>query len=332
MQPHAPMQPMQPMQPMHPCNPMQQPCTCNPHATHMHTRHLVFTSIYLLTLPTFLFNLLQRGYEVFEPKTEEENLEDQQAYMAAREADLHVHGYRRKKQRGINTSFSHDPSVDRVLQQKPLDVGWNLARGRVASPFYLSDNCSNQPDDQLPKVWQLLEHLDEVTCNHHWDKGLCVKDNLRHQVDMLSGMLEPTSCSSSSTSSSLLHPLSYVVAERGKGKNPLTALGSIVQQQPACMFLSAAKVHAAHGIWQAEPRGYARVELGCHKGMPIIEYAHRLVLWSIHGPPPPAAGHCLHICGHKDCLNPTHLVWGTAQDNKDDNGDVYGALLEEQGR
>ena len=66
-----------------------------------------------------------------------------------------------------------------------------------------------------------------------------------------------------------------------------------------------------------------------------------MVLWSMHGPPMDmlaAEGwgtkgpHCLHLCGNKDCLNNTHLVWGSARDNKVDAESVYLALLEQQGR
>jgi hypothetical protein len=109
------------------------------------------------------------------------------------------------------------------------------------------------------------------------------------------------------------------------------------------MFISAAHMaHACTGMHQVEPSSYVTVQLGSHKGTAIKEYAHRIVLWAMHGPPldllatmggwTSAGPHCLHVCGNKDCLNPSHLVWGSAGDNKADDELVYLALLEQQGR
>lgn len=56
-------------------------------------------------------------------------------------------------------------------------------------------------------------------------------------------------------------------------------------------------------------------------------FAHRLVCFVFHGPPPDGNGaYCeagksvkpqvVHTCGNRRCLNPLHLSWGTAQLNR----------------
>ena len=100
------------------------------------------------------------------------------------------------------------------------------------------------------------------------------------------------------------------------------------------MFISASEVasFSTRGLHQVEPSSYVRVYMGRSNGVVVNEYAHRLVLWAMHGPP--VDPHCLHVCGNKDCLNPSHLVWGSARDNRVrvDAEMVYLALLEQQGR
>lgn len=46
--------------------------------------------------------------------------------------------------------------------------------------------------------------------------------------------------------------------------------------------------------------------------------AHRLALEWHSGPPPFPDAMALHSCDNPSCCNPTHLRWGSAKDNKDD--------------
>ena len=65
--------------------------------------------------------------------------------------------------------------------------------------------------------------------------------------------------------------------------------------------------------------GYLTITLGYlgKKKATVTEYAHRLVLFSIHGPPPDEDTNvAMHTCHNPGCLNPHHLVWGTPKDNK----------------
>lgn len=65
--------------------------------------------------------------------------------------------------------------------------------------------------------------------------------------------------------------------------------------------------------------GYLTLHLGNlgMKNTSIKELAHRLVLFSIHGPPPDEdTREAMHTCHNPGCLNPHHLVWGSSKDNK----------------
>ena len=48
--------------------------------------------------------------------------------------------------------------------------------------------------------------------------------------------------------------------------------------------------------------GYLRLHLayeGAPKSQKVIEYAHRLILWTMFGPPPSSLGICMHYCNNK---------------------------------
>ena len=244
-----------------------------------------------------------------------------------------------------------DRALERLqeLLQETDGAGWVLARSAIADPFYL--RSGNTPmAHHLPKVKEMLEGLkeEEVTCHQRWDKDLGVSGNCRNILAALGDLLEPSATidtSGGGTSRSINtfdRPLLYRRRFEAT-KLDLKATFSRVEERDACMYFSAAKLaDGPSGIHQVAPEGYVLVTLGSRNGTPITEYAHRFVLWSMHGPDVAAleaAGgwstcgpHCLHTCGNKDCVNSRHLVWGTAQDNKTDLPFVYLALLEKQGR
>jgi hypothetical protein len=66
------------------------------------------------------------------------------------------------------------------------------------------------------------------------------------------------------------------------------------------------------------------LDKGVRKG--VYEYAHRIVCFAYHGPPPSLhESYCLHRCFRKgrqtdsyDCLSPLHLEWGTPKENSKD--------------
>ena len=106
-------------------------------------------------------------------------------------------------------------------------------------------------------------------------------------------------------------------------------------------------VESTPGIYALKPKahkhrgggslGYLLVMLGTSShGRPVQEYAHRLVLMGIHGPPPDE-GHkvAMHTCHNPACLNPHHLLWGSHKDNKLTGNAAqarYQELLQAQGR
>lgn len=65
------------------------------------------------------------------------------------------------------------------------------------------------------------------------------------------------------------------------------------------------------------PNGYLMVILG--RGQTprsnCKEYAHRLVCFLFNGPPLEGRGQVSHRCHNKECLNPSHLVWASSQEN-----------------
>jgi hypothetical protein len=91
-------------------------------------------------------------------------------------------------------------------------------------------------------------------------------------------------------------------------------------------------------MWQPEllPRGFHQhrvkgkstsyldvvigYKAGKRKVLPVKEKAHRLMCYSLHGPPPPHKPHARHICSNKGgrCINPYHVVWSNQQENNDD--------------
>jgi hypothetical protein len=65
---------------------------------------------------------------------------------------------------------------------------------------------------------------------------------------------------------------------------------------------------------------YLNVPIGKTGKRTILEKAHRLMCFSLHGPPPPDKPHARHICSNKGgrCINPYHVVWSNQQENNDD--------------
>jgi len=60
--------------------------------------------------------------------------------------------------------------------------------------------------------------------------------------------------------------------------------------------------------WDADKNGYGR-----HEG----RNAHRSVMLKIHGPKPDNMV-VRHVCKNKTCVNPSHLQFGSVQDNMND--------------
>lgn len=48
---------------------------------------------------------------------------------------------------------------------------------------------------------------------------------------------------------------------------------------------------------------------------------HRVMYESVHGPAPVDKPHALHSCDNPSCVNPSHLRWGSHQENMDDRSE-----------
>ena len=80
---------------------------------------------------------------------------------------------------------------------------------------------------------------------------------------------------------------------------------------------------------------YLKVMLGDPASkLHFSEYAHRLLLWVLVGPPPPGPDgkplECIHCCDQKCCLNPLHLVWATHQQNMQRSEAAYLSALQRE--
>lgn len=273
-------------------------------------------------------NACMQGYESW---ADAARAQQREAARRAEEADEQVHRYRGRKQRDVNTAFALSLHEDRVLYDSP-GTEWQLYRTPATTPPLYLDDARFACARRLPQMQKLLSNLQWVTsCKHHWKKDQGEGENMKIFMDSLGAVLEPSACSMEGVEGSAMggvfaQPLQFETRALFRRNT-----------QEACMYVSAAKVSQAKGMYR-DKHGYVKVTLGKLFGEPITEWAHRLVLWATHGPPDFPSGwsttgpHCLHICGSTSCLNPSHLVWGTAQDNKVDETPVYQRRLHEQGR
>jgi len=65
------------------------------------------------------------------------------------------------------------------------------------------------------------------------------------------------------------------------------------------------------------PRKPYDTQLGIAKAKRAA-YAHQIMCWAVHGPPPPGALLVRHLCGKPCCIRPGCLLWGTHAENAQD--------------
>ena len=110
----------------------------------------------------------------------------------------------------------------------------------------------------------------------------------------------------------LNHPLVMKEYTTRRGGPRLANRGVEEREIPLCMPFVKSKIGEGAKI---HDDGYLCILIV--KG--VYEYAHRIVCFAYHGPPPSLdKSYCLHRCYSKgrqtdsyDCLSPLHLEWGT---------------------
>jgi HNH endonuclease len=251
----------------------------------------------------------------------------------------------RGQKRRSSPTFIKPAQYDKVLSQ--ACAGYNLAREPLYKrPFYQSDFTDSIPRScYTPKVREMMQHGVKGLA---WTMGSAYKVNSESILHRLGGILESSALStlnpqlstnqpsssflsSSLPSSSLPSSSSHSCQLQDAFLKPLVYNNKHIPKKKgdtrpalmdACMFISPSLVKENSHYMTRLASGYLLLRLGTGKaGLPINEYAHRLVLSSTHGPPLKDDFvdwdlQALHTCGNTDCLSPRHLVWGTAKENR----------------
>jgi hypothetical protein len=225
-----------------------------------------------------------------------------------------------------------EPGVNYELKRRPAGVQFRVQAGRpIRTPFFQSMPSSPDMGQLLPVMQTWYEADKSATASTVWAEGQTAQDNIGAVLDLLGSILEgPALFGVQPTREAFIRPL--LLAKQGEGGQEDSI--SLPSVHPACMFVDMAKAKATKHIHcNSNKAGHVKVLLGYKKGGGgVIEWAHRLVLHAIYGPPPEGRLHALHVCGNTRCLNPMHLVWGSNRCNYLDDEGHYNTLLVEQGR
>ena len=175
--------------------------------------------------------------------------------------------------------------------------------------------------------WLLLPKMIQAWGKHVTPKGLVTKvQGLFTRIQATLGA-KSLSClekeSGDEGHDALDHPLVMKEYTTRRGGPRLAKRGVEEREIPLCMPFVKSKIGEGASIHED---GYLCILLDngvTRKG--VYEYAHRIVCFAYHGPPPPNKTYCLHRCYSKgrqtdsyDCLSPLHLEWGTPKENSKD--------------
>jgi len=237
---------------------------------------------------------------------------------------------------------------------EPLPRGrhlWGHARQHTVVEAVPAGVAEGQPAPQAVDATQLLDHdLAHVLLRHPWVgtklllpgqlktrgmEGMTLPEYGTSMVAMIQGVLQDMECPCGNKCPiNCTHPLLKPGGGGGAGG----------WDDWECLPYSEAKVQAKLGMHFM--RGVSKVK--SKKGHPSYlvmdfgkhhqEYAHRVLLWALDGPPPRVAPEhgwvgqhkrpkmgplqqvpmeALHLCNNKMCLNPAHLAWGTHLESMD---------------
>jgi hypothetical protein len=205
----------------------------------------------------------------------------------------------------------------------PVLPAWShreaLGGGSGGQPYYRLEGVFEVP--MLPRMQQAVDLGREAYTSRLWD-AFSDAPGAYHGV---AGLLDAIG--------TVLQP----GARRETHRHPVTGAmhhrflpGHTAFARPlagGCMLVDPHQVAATHDMWMDRAR-YTIVHLGGVEGrghVRLYERAHRVVTWSMHGPPPPdiAVPVVMHVCNRSDCLHPGHMVWGEHDENFDRHASEY---------
>jgi hypothetical protein len=178
-------------------------------------------------------------------------------------------------------------------------------------PYYRFEGIFEGP--MLPKMQAAVDLGRAAYTARLWDAYSDVPGEHRgmvHLLDAIGSVLEDRARRETHQ-----HPLTGAIQHRFLSGHTAFARPLV----GGCMLVDAYRVAATRDMWM-DRGGYTFVHLGGVAGMGhvrLYERAHRVVTWSMHGPPPPdiAVPVVMHVCNRSDCLHPGHMVWGEDAEN-----------------
>jgi HNH endonuclease len=186
-------------------------------------------------------------------------------------------------------------------------------------PYYqsITSKAACEDPQQLHELRSFLEDEDTNPDGGAWNKQLSFEEASINILSQLSLCLEVPN--TGGTGHAFLQPYHYF----SKGA---------MDTKPACMYLNKRRV-AATPYFSMRKAGYVTIQLGRRGPTFYRTYAHRLVATLIHGPPTSDCGdapHLMHTCNNKGCFSPVHLVFGTKEENQQNDFAIYRRRVAEQ--
>ncbi len=171
-------------------------------------------------------------------------------------------------------------------------------------PYYLA--CDSQAlEDNLLPCMKAARASESCVASGAWDPhDADLRGSITSLLDVIGSALRVSD------------RLPCVGASLGSSStSPMCGSAAFVQplHRDVCMRVDP-RLAAAQPYVSLCARNYLIVAIGLRPGRAnVSESARRIVLWAMFGPAPPYIVRpvAMHTCvGHKDCLQPLHLVWG----------------------
>lgn len=247
-----------------------------------------------------------------------------------------------KRQRSVATPPAPRSGRGRFSAGTLPVQGMQPFRGTLCRPrqeaYYVCTNGGELQRSMLPQMRHAVE-CQQSTSTSLWDPHADdVKASLTSMLDGIAGVMfdEATSGMAHLPSSSAapLHGSHAFVRPLMYRAQTTTRTVTLTF---ACMLVERAKVALCKHMSMSK-RGYLKLSIAhVPKSTPkldntLMEYAHRVVVWAMYGPPPADIVHpvVMHTCNNPACLNPNHLVWGESSENSNSRTADAAALMREE--